>query len=551
MSKTIKKIISSFLILIVLVGTIPVHADTKGDLIDPVNFIGDDTTNGGVKLTKTVSVVDKEQGIYNVKFDISSKDSVKSNSVTNPLYAVIVFDTSGSMCESFKHDCGDKWQNATEGAISFSKELLKNVEGANIALVTFANNAKVAREFDNKELKNVDFNEPNGGTNMAKGLQEAFTLLNNVKEENAKKFVILMSDGEPQVYTNIFTDYIARKEASDEATNIKNNNIELFAVGYDTTESNAEFLKTLVTSPDSKYYSSGKIDDIATKFNNIVSNISKFPAGIDVTIKDVIGDNFNYVDKSATNGVIADNNTVTYKIDKLSEEEDITFNFNIQVKDNIKTGWHDTNHSASISYTDSLGENKKLELEKSSKVYWEIPKYDYVINYYKDEISKDNLIDSIKGNDEYDKEITVDTTYKLPEGYYYKGEEIKFNIKEEGNVINVVYSIKDNLSYCVNYFYDGIIDINATECYYDQTYGKEITSFIDKPKEGYVFDNFEPIVILDQEENIMNVYYKKVESGEIVPPKTGVESSFDRVNFVSLSSLLLLGIYSVKKYINV
>ena len=100
MSKTIKKIISSFLILIVLVGMIPVHADTKGDLIDPVNFIGDDTTNGGVKLTKTVSVVDKEQGIYNVKFDISSKDSVKSNSVTNPLYAVIVFDTSGSMCES-------------------------------------------------------------------------------------------------------------------------------------------------------------------------------------------------------------------------------------------------------------------------------------------------------------------------------------------------------------------------------------------------------------------------------------------------------------------
>lgn len=551
MSKTIKKIISSFLILIVFVGMIPVHAETKGDLVDPINSIGDDTTNGGIKLTKTVSTVDKEKGIYNVKFDISSKDSVKSNSVTNPLYAVVVFDTSGSMCESFKHDCGDKWQNATEGAINFSKELLEKVEGSKVALVTFDNKATVARNFDTKELKYSDFNEPDGGTNMAKGLQEAFKLLNNVKEENAKKFVILMSDGEPQVYTNIFTDYIARKEASDAATNIKNNNIELFAVGYDTTESNEEFLKTLVTSPDSKYYSSGKIDDISTKFNNIVSHISKFPAGVNVTVKDIIGDNFNYVDKSATDGVVVDKNTITYKIDKLSEEEDITFNFNIQVKDNIKTGWHDTNNNASISYTDSLGENKNLELEKSSKVYWKIPKYDYVINYYKDEISKDNLIDSIKGNDEYDKEITVDTTYKLPEGYYYKGEEIKFNIKEEGNVINVVYSIKDNLSYCVNYFYDGIIDINATECYYDQTYGKEITSFIDKPKEGYVFDNFEPIVVLDQEENIMNVYYKKVASGEIVPPKTGVDTSLDGVSFVSISSLILLGIYSVKKYINV
>lgn len=551
MSKTIKKIISSFLILIVFVGMIPVHAETKGDLVDPINSIGDDTTNGGIKLTKTVSTVDKEKGIYNVKFDISSKDSVKSNSVTNPLYAVVVFDTSGSMCESFKHDCGDKWQNATEGAINFSKELLEKVEGSKVALVTFDNKATVARDFDTKELKYSNFNEPDGGTNMAKGLQEALNLLSNIKEENAKKFVILMSDGEPQVYTNIFTDYIARKEASDAATNIKNNNIELFAVGYDTTESNEEFLKTLVTSPDSKYYSSGKIDDISTKFNNIVSHISKFPAGVNVTVKDIIGDNFNYVDKSATDGVVVDKNTITYKIDELTEDEDITFNFNIQVKDDIKTGWHDTNNNASISYTDSLGENKNLELEKSSKVYWEIPKYDYVINYYKDEISKDNLIDSIKGNDEYDKEITVDTTYKLPEGYYYKGEEIKFNIKEEGNVINVVYSIRDNLSYCVNYFYDGIIDINATECYYDQTYGKEITSFIDKPKEGYVFDNFEPIVVLDQEENIMNVYYKKVASGEIVPPKTGVDTSLDGVSFVSISSLILLGIYSVKKYINV
>ena len=163
-----------------------------------------------------------------------------------------------------------------------------------------------------------------------------------------------------------------------------------------------------------------------------------------------------------------------------------------------------------------------------------ISKYNYVINYYIDEINKDNLIETIIGREDYNKEIVVDTNYKIPEGYKYDGEEVFFNIKELDNEINVVYTKKNNLSYCVNYFYDGIIFINNTECFYEQTYGKKITSFTDKPREGYVFESFDEITVLDIEENIMNVHYKKASSEEIGAPNTSISFSNIRYYFIKL-----------------
>lgn len=549
MGNKLKKIFSNFLILVVIVGIVPVHALAKGDLMDEVNSVGDDNISGGVKLTKTVSPINKDKGIYNIKFDLSSENMSTANEKSGPLYVAIVFDTSGSMCEENSDNCGNKWNNAVSSTIDFSKELLKNAKNANIALVNFADGAKVSRNFANKELETNNFKSPNGGSNIAKGLSEAKKLLDSIKEEDAKKIIVLMADGEPNVYMNLGTDYLARVQAKNMASNIKKASIELFAIGYDTTTSASDFLKILVTEPNDKYYIDGHIDDIKFKFNNLISEIYIFPAARDVIITDIIGSGFNYVDNSASEGVVIDNDKITYKVDELSAEP-VSFDFNIQIEQNNGTGWHSTNKEATISYMDALGDNITKKITKSSKVYWQAPKYDYVINYYKDEISDENLIDSIKGSDDYNKEITVDTKYKLPEGYGYNEEALKFNVKEKDNEINVIYTKKDNLTYCVNYFYEGIVDINNTECYYNQPYGKEITSFIDKPKEGYVFESFDSITVLDQEENIMNVYYKKLSSGEIVPPKTSVNIG-NTIGILSIPSLLLIGVCLLRKHLNV
>lgn len=548
MSKKIGKLICCFLVLVTAISLIPVSAIEKGDLENPINYIGNDTNQGDVKLTKTVSTIDKDKGIYNVKFDLSSKDATKVNNNELSLYAVIVFDTSGSMCEKRYQDCGDKWKNALNGAINFSKDLLKNVKTANIALVNFSSNAQLKRGFSSSPLKESDFNTPNGGTNIAEGLSSAQNILDGITNQNAKKYIILMSDGEPEVYTTIGKDHKAIKEAKETATNIKNKKIELFAVGYDTTTSNANFLKAIVSIPSSKYYADGEINNIKEKFNNIVETISKFPAAQNITITDILGDAFTYVENSKSKGVTVNDKNITYTIDK-STENGSSFNFNIQIDNKSKTGWYDTNNNASIKYTDSLGEEINKTIEKSAKVYWKSPKYNYVINYYKDNLEEENFLDKINGTGEYNEEITIDTSYKIPKGYHYSGEDTSFIIKEKDNIINIIYSKKNDLSYCVNYFYDGIIDINKTECFYGQPYGKNITSFIDKPKDGFIFESFDPITILDKEENIMNVYYKKLPSGEIIPPKTGITRVY---GVIGLTSAIATGFitYIIKRKIN-
>lgn len=152
-----------------------------------------------------------------------------------------------------------------------------------------------------------------------------------------------------------------------------------------------------------------------------------------------------------------------------------------------------------------------LIIPVQADVNLDIPEYGYSINYYIDEINENSFLGTVEGIEYLNRKIDIDFNYLLPGGYTYIGKT-NYYVIEDKMVIDIVYSKKTNLSYCVNYFYDGIISINDTECYYNQTHGTEINFFIDKPKEGYVYYGFDPIVILDIEENIMNVYYEKKEN---------------------------------------
>lgn len=157
-----------------------------------------------------------------------------------------------------------------------------------------------------------------------------------------------------------------------------------------------------------------------------------------------------------------------------------------------------------------------LVIPVKADFYINIPKYNYIVNYYIDEVSENTFLGSVEGSEYLNRKIDIDFNYYILEGYTYTGPT-NYYVIADNMVIDIVYSKKTNLSYCVNYFYDGIISVNDTECYYDQMHGTEINFFIDKPKEGYIYSGFEPIVILDIEENIMNVYYVKEETIEKYP----------------------------------
>ena len=199
---------------------------------------------GDVQITKTVTTLDATSGKYNVTFKIKGKD--KEDTSTTPIYAVVVFDKSGSMKNYTTKKCveynrwGDckrqenvevkKWDNAVKGAKDFASSLNKSLNSgetkyANIALVQFSgsigewvpgrpfgyyedtpwNDANVVRKFATADFSNINFGSADGGTNLGEGLNKAlglFTDKYNPLPESAKKYVVVIGDGKPTYYSD-------------------------------------------------------------------------------------------------------------------------------------------------------------------------------------------------------------------------------------------------------------------------------------------------------------------------------------------------------------
>ena len=109
--------------------------------------VGSTNEKGGVKVTKTVSKTDTE-GRYKIDFKIEGKDDETSTEVPKPVYAVIVFDRSGSMESTEKEECvrwerdwrgrycaeskivsDNKWESEVNGAITVAKTLSNKNKG--------------------------------------------------------------------------------------------------------------------------------------------------------------------------------------------------------------------------------------------------------------------------------------------------------------------------------------------------------------------------------------------------------------------------------------
>ena len=96
------------------------------------------------------------------------------------------------------------------------------------------------------------------------------------------------------------------------------------------------------------------------------------------------------------------------------------------------------------------------------KLYYRSVSHEYTVNYYKDSISDRNFLGEVEGTGSVGDTIPADLTLFAPEGYAVPGtrsgaEKIS---ADGGDVVNVVYSKKTNLSYTVNYYKDSIEEGN-------------------------------------------------------------------------------------------
>lgn len=199
-------------------------------------------------------------------------------------------------------------------------------------------------------------------------------------------------------------------------------------------------------------------------------------------------------------------------------------------------------------------ETKEIVLEENeSRIIFYYNKKDdlsYKVIYYKDSLNTDAIgeetfenqtFEDIINSDDIDKDL-----YKPRKGYNSGviATDMPYTIIDGENVINVIYTKKDNLTYRVEYYYDGNIDSSKTEYFENLTYGDVITNYKEKLPANYKFVNdTAPLTIDDTEDNVIKVYYESVSNGDITPPKTGINNA----SYLSITCIIGMIALSLSK----
>lgn len=199
-------------------------------------------------------------------------------------------------------------------------------------------------------------------------------------------------------------------------------------------------------------------------------------------------------------------------------------------------------------------ETKEIVLEENeSRIIFYYNKKDdlsYKVIYYKDSLNTDAIgeetfenqtFEDIINSDDIDKDL-----YKPRKGYNSGviATDMPYTIIDGENVINVIYTKKDNLTYRVEYYYDGNIDSSKTEYFENLTYGDVITNYKEKLPADYKFVNdTAPLTIDDTEDNVIKVYYESVSKGDITPPKTGINNA----SYLSIACIIGMIALSLSK----
>ncbi len=159
--------------------------------------------------------------------------------------------------------------------------------------------------------------------------------------------------------------------------------------------------------------------------------------------------------------------------------------------------------------------------------------FGYTINYYRDEVATDNLLNYVAKTAEFGSLVDVALEGFAPEGYKAEGTVVngiltegKLLIEVTGNVIDIVYA-KDTFGYTINYYTDEVADANLVGTVEDfaefgSTINVDATLFA---PDGYitpgtVLDGVKTVTV---EGTVINVVYEAEEVEEITTDPTPLD----------------------------
>lgn len=316
---------------------------------DPATLAGD----------KRAAKVENTDDLYQVKLEISGKNGTGSITESAPADVVVVLDLSSSM--DTRKESGDgkeyyRWTWAKLAMNRIADVLLDSSADIEMAVVGFAtsredsygNTLGAAHEtfcgftankttFKNsynyswaKDLINSGNEKMLTGTNVHAGMVGAQEILESRKNNNRDKYVILVSDGEPNAYYTKSTSPYKQAPYPDfsqesinapirVANSLKNDDCTVVAVGIsssDMTDTAKVTLSGIASSKDTLIYATAA--DLETTFAAIGNAIRQTPITKhhgNVTLTDNMSEHVIYVNEGATQTKLeySENNGTTWK----------------------------------------------------------------------------------------------------------------------------------------------------------------------------------------------------------------------------------------------
>ncbi len=363
------------------------HVNAQG-VTESVDIIyGGLSKPGDIQIVKTVTRLfgAGQEGYYNVKFSVKGKDVPQMPSM-GKVYVAVIVDYSATI--------EDRLDDVKKAAKTFAETLIPNEDNGRsdfyIKLLTFTLPVKdVTKGYKNFNFKDItlpsyssmkhDCVNGRSGKCHQSFIDEAFKQV-KFPNDDSQKFVFIYGDG--RYWYKQDTDV---KEAKDEARNLRNAGAKIYAIryngscidkcGYRTDDTNG--MKNFVSSgcdnsnnADAKnkklcyWDASGSVEQ---QFKNIAENIhtsAEESASSYVTdLTDNLGIDFYFAEDTGT--------WKRYNVGKIDEKGYTTGSgFNIYIDKYASKGWHETNNSFNLSYTNTNGEEVNITVDTNPEVYW-------------------------------------------------------------------------------------------------------------------------------------------------------------------------------------
>ena len=191
------------------------------------------------------------------------------------------------------------------------------------------------------------------------------------------------------------------------------------------------------------------------------------------------------------------------------------------------------NKTANLVITHEENEDGKI-LKNILKVYYRLNSFNYRIDYYKETANGEKFITSTGNKQQKLKTQITDAILKADFGANWKNAnkpqegyqdgivenaeaaDYYITIKENNNVIKVVYKLKTNIEYTVKYYFNEKEDPSNPSKEYSGTakYGQQINSVKDYSDGGWIKDKQKSTSLpytIKESGNVIKVYYVKPE----------------------------------------